>query len=275
MPLLIIKIKYLNLFHILDNLITWKWQSKDDKRKWEIVEVFKTDKIEHILDKFNSVYDNSYLFLYGYTYSCFRINHTSKANNHKQVTTATIVWNAFKPELIYSIVLIALSELSEVLSLICVKYIVDWVQGSRSTHFGVAFIVIFIVSTILGVLARNHQFMYSFTLFAKINKGISALLFQKVLRLSQKSSSVVSSGKLVTLVSGELQTIEESSQYIFYVLTKPILLILLFGYLCIDFKEAGAISLGALVWILAAFMAIVGKIVKWKYFEGKSNINYQ
>ena len=97
--------------------------------------------------------------LYGYTYCCFSINHNSKANNHKQVTTATIVWNAFKPELIYSIVLIALSELSEVLSLICVKYIVDWVQGSRSTNFGVAFIVIFIVSTILGVLARNHQFI--------------------------------------------------------------------------------------------------------------------
>ena len=166
-------------------------------------------------------------------------------------------------------------ELLEVLSLIWVKYIIDWVQGDRDIAFGLAFIIIFIVSSILGVLIRNHQFMYSLFVFAKINKGISVLLFQKVLRLSQKSSSVVNSGKLVTLVSGELQTIEESSKYIFYVLTKPILLILLFGYLWVDFNEAGAISLGALIIILAVFMAIVSKVVKWKYFEGKLNINYQ
>ena len=47
------------------------------------------------------------------------------------------------------------------------------------------------------------------------------------------------------------------------------MLLALFGFLCSEFEEAGAIAFATLLIILVLFMMMVSKVVKWKYFEGK------
>ena len=162
-----------------------------------------------------------------------------------------------------------IADVLEILNLITVKYIIEWIQGLISTTTGMIFVSTFILSLLIGFILRNYKYMYSFVIFTKINKGISALLFQKVWKLSQKSLSVVNSGKLISIVSGELQTIEETLQNMPFVISKPIMLLLIFGYLWIEFEEASALSLASLILILAIFMMMmVSRVANWKYLEG-------
>ena len=60
--------------------------------------------------------------------------------------------------------------------------------------------------------------------------GVSSILYQKILKLSQKSLATTASGKLTTLVSGELQTIEKSLHLIIDMMVLPITLLAWFGY---------------------------------------------
>ena len=171
-------------------------------------------------------------------------------------------------ELISYFILLMITDVLEIINLITTKYIIEWIQGLLSTTTGIIFVSTFILSLLIGFILRNYKFMYSFVIFTKINKGISALLFQKVWKLSQKSLSVVNSGKLISIVSGELQTIEETLQNMPFVISKPIMLLLIFGYLWIEFEEASALSLVSLILILAIFMMMVSRAANWKYLEG-------
>ena len=56
------------------------------------------------------------------------------------------------------------------------------------------------------------------------------MVYQKILKLSQKSLATTASGKLTTLISGELQTIEKSLYCLTYLVVLPITLLAWFGY---------------------------------------------
>ena len=62
--------------------------------------------------------------------------------------------------------------------------------------------------------------------------------------MSQKSLAVTSTGKLVTLVSGELQTIEKTFWYVPVSISTLLILLALFTYIAVFFAEASAIAFG-------------------------------
>ena len=63
-----------------------------------------------------------------------------------------------------------------------------------------------------------------------INIGVSSLVYQKILKLTQKSLATTASGKLTNLVSGELQAIEKSLYVLPYIAILPVTLFAWFGY---------------------------------------------
>ena len=58
-----------------------------------------------------------------------------------------------------------------------------------------------------------------------VRKGISGVLYRKILRFNQKSKALATSGKLVAIVSGELQLIERGMVLLSSIIVSPILLI--------------------------------------------------
>ena len=76
------------------------------------------------------------------------------------------------------------------------------------------------------------------------------------MRLSQKSLAVSSTGKLVTLISSELQTIEKSFLFIPYAFTSLIIFCIAFGIFGYYYKEAAVIAFGALLIIVLLIMTL-------------------
>ena len=59
----------------------------------------------------------------------------------------SIVWRTFKLELLYYLFLLLVVDSLEVLSLIFMKYIVEWIKGCRDAATGIIFIAAFILLT--------------------------------------------------------------------------------------------------------------------------------
>ena len=91
------------------------------------------------------------------------------------------------------------------------------------------------------------------------------------MKLSQKSLALSSTGKLVTLVSSELQTIEKSFRLITYVLTSIVIFFIAFGIFAYYYKEAAAIAFGALllfiVIIVVLNLIIMGVLYKASHYS--------
>ena len=109
----------------------------------------------------------------------------------------------------------------------------------------------------LVIFISETKYTFSAKLLAvRINRCVTSLLYQKVMRLSQKSLAVSSSGKLVTLISSELQTIEKSFWFITYVFTSIFIFFIAFGIFGYYYKEAAAIAFGALLLIIVIVMVL-------------------
>lgn len=93
-------------------------------------------------------------------------------------------------------------------------------------------------------------------------------MYQKALRLSQKSKAISSTGKIVTIVSGELQTIEWGIQMAPYILIAPVSTLIAFCLIAINFQEAAAIGFIVFVFIIIAQILMSKVSLKWKIKEG-------
>ena len=76
------------------------------------------------------------------------------------------------------------------------------------------------------------------------------------MKLSQKSLAVSSTGKLVTLISSELQIVEKSFWYIPYIFTGIFIFGVAFWIFGYHFKEAAVIAFGALLLIILIVMVL-------------------
>ena len=94
------------------------------------------------------------------------------------------------------------------------------------------------------------------------------MIFKKILRFNENSKHKASTGKLVSLISGELQSLERGLVIVPYAITSPVVFIIMIILVGIYFKEAvifGAI-LGFIIFALQYYAA--RKIKSYKYEEG-------
>ena len=162
-------------------------------------------------------------------------------------------------------------EIWKISLIVAAQLFVDWIEDSDDLATGLwrAFLVILLS---LIIVFAETKYVYSAKLLAvKINRCVTSLLYQKVMKLSQKSLALSSTGKLVTLVSSELQTIEKSFRLITYVLTSIVIFFIAFGIFAYYYKEAAAIAFGALllfiVIIVGLNLIIMGVLYKASHYS--------
>jgi ABC-type multidrug transport system fused ATPase/permease subunit len=114
-----------------------------------------------------------------------------------------------------------------------------------------------------------NYFFNAIYLGINIRKAVSCIMYKKALRLSQKSKAESSTGKMVTIVSSELQTIDWGIQMVPFIIIAPISTVIAFGFIALDFKEGAAIGFVGFVLIMLAQMMISKATQVWKYNEGK------
>ena len=95
----------------------------------------------------------------------------------------------------------------------------NWIENSDDLVSGLWRALLVILLSLVVVVAETRLVYCAKLLAVRINRCVSSLLYQKVMKLSQKSLAVSSTGKLVTLISSELQIVEKSFWYIPYIFT--------------------------------------------------------
>ena len=121
--------------------------------------------------------------------------------------------------------------------------IIEWINDDNASEVqGVWRSILFLIIIFVSIMCKNMFVLYSRLVAVDINKCVASVLYSKVLRLSQKSLALTSTGKLITLVSGELQTIEKTFWYIPLFIVNLLIIFICFGYIIVFFLEAGAIA---------------------------------
>jgi len=190
-------------------------------------------------------------------------------NKQIHISLFSIILGTYKTEWIIMVLYSVITELFVWINLFVIKFFIDWIKEDGSFVRGIMMALLFWVTMFFSIFFKIYYYMYGNKLAITINRGISLLLYQKILKLSQKSLVLASTGKLVTLVSGELQSLEKTFWYITYLIASPVALLACFIYFSYIYWEAGAI---AFVWIwcmLAAFVWLALKNRMWRYMEGK------
>ena len=88
------------------------------------------------------------------------------------------------------------------------------------------------------------------------------------MKFNQKSLAKASTGKIVTIVSGELQAIEMGLTLMPYVIISPITTSVAFVLIGINFREASVFGFLTFILIVICQWIISRFTVKWKYLEG-------
>ena len=143
-----------------------------------------------------------------------KVVENQKKKGEIKIDVYSIIKSVNKWSIIYCLLLCFLAELMIILYFFIVQFFVDWIFRNQSLWVGILSMLLFILFWGLSIFIRTIFKFEANILSMKINRGISSLLFQKITRMSQVSLAKASAGKLVTMVSAELQTMESSMWYI-------------------------------------------------------------
>ena len=106
------------------------------------------------------------------------------------------------------------------------SFFIGWLKDEDAEEWhGYLYAIILSLLTVTSSYIRNLYLFYSSALGVAVRKGIAGLLYRKILRFNIKSKAKATSGKLVAIVSGELQLIERGMMSVTSVMNGPILLI--------------------------------------------------
>lgn len=160
------------------------------------------------------------------------------------------------------------AEILAVSNLFFTSFFLTWLQEDRPAWEGYVYTFVFCLMFYFSQLFRVNYFFASNYLGINIRKVISGFMYRKALKLSQKSKAVSSTGKIVTIVSGELQNIEWGIQMAPYIIIAPISTTLGFALIAIDFKEATVLGFVVFLIIIISQILLSKITLKWKYIEG-------
>ena len=180
-----------------------------------------------------------------------------------------IVAKTFTKEILFMVSTTVFADSLAILNAFLISFFIAWLKDENAENWpGYLYALLFSSITIVASYARNLYMFFSSAFGVAVRKGISGVLYRKILRFNQKSKAIATSGKLVAIVSGELQLIERGMLSVNSIISAPIQLVFTCILLSFSFKEA--VLLGFLVGLIVIFIMYVGSgfIKKFKYNEG-------
>ena len=196
----------------------------------------------------------------------------AKEENTKAGTSFIImssIFKTFSKELILLLLLRIGSDVIAITNIFLTSYLIEWLKDDDAEEWAGYFYIVLISSLMLiTATIQNYFFFRASCVGLAIRKGISGLLYKKVLKFTQKSRAKATSGKLVTIVSGELQFLEKGLVTLPNMITGPITLIFWFWLISTYFSEA--VIFGVLLSVLIVVLQFFSSqyINSCKYNEG-------
>ena len=137
-----------------------------------------------------------------------------------------IIAKTFKKEIIFMVSMSIFADALAILNAFLVSFFIGWLKDEDAENWpGYLYALLLIIITIIAAYSRNLYLFYSNAFGVAARKGISGVLYRKILKFNQKSKAIATSGKLVAIVSGELQFIERGMIQVSSIISAPILLV--------------------------------------------------
>lgn len=99
---------------------------------------------------------------------------------------------------------------------------IEYLQGKdQETSTGVLYVAIFGAAQYVSLLLRSNYVQLGFTISIKLRRVLVAALYLKTIKLSMKSMTETNSGKLISLINGDLQQVELGMSFCPLVVAAP------------------------------------------------------
>jgi len=110
-----------------------------------------------------------------------------------------------------------------------IRYIKDEEETSRLE--GIKLVAIFFFSQLLAQNIRNRYILGGFFTTVKLRRTLVAALYDKVAKLSMKSMTETNSGKLISLISADLFSVERGLSFFPLLVAAPIINFIAYGFI--------------------------------------------
>jgi ABC-type transport system involved in cytochrome bd biosynthesis fused ATPase/permease subunit len=121
------------------------------------------------------------------------------------------VWDTFKVDILKNVLMVFCSDMMVVSYTFILMYIIKFLQKKEGTlQEGVSLLALYGVILFTYPFIKNYSFFHSMRLGVIVRKTLISSMYEKISSLSIKSMTQTNSGKLVTIVSGDIMSIERS-----------------------------------------------------------------
>ena len=123
-----------------------------------------------------------------------------------------------------------MAEVFTLTSLFLIRYISEYLEDPEDDFERAAILVAsFSVSVLIGTLLKNFYIYYGYMMSLDTRKLLCSAMYDKVGKLSMRSLTETNSGKLITLVSADIFTLERSFSMAPFVLCFPFINLACYG----------------------------------------------
>ncbi|KAL4454238.1 hypothetical protein ABPG74_012195 [Tetrahymena malaccensis] len=144
----------------------------------------------------------------------------------------------------------------------------EYSEGSSTYTMTVIYTLILFILIFLALNFRNKfQFLIEQN-STQARQGLIALIYKKIIQMSQHQISKANVGKLFNMISADLMSIEILMPYVFQAIWAPLLIIATTVIICIRLGAYGLIAIGFIL-IVYPSQQILGKLQQ-KYFALKN-----
>ena len=174
-------------------------------------------------------------------------------DNFYYVVRGTI-WDTFSGEFGTAAMLSFTGECSSIGYTMFLVVLIGFLSDDKiEGYWGAIYLLIFAAMMLLGGICRN-MFIFKGALTAvRMRKTLIAALYTKVSRLSMKSVTETNSGKLITIVSGDIQAIERALGIVSILFAAPLVNLVAFIVLGLTSGwEYAGITFA--IWIIIMFL---------------------
>ena len=115
-------------------------------------------------------------------------------------------------------------------SLFMIRYLAEYLEDDESdTEYAISLVAGFATCILFGTLLKNYYIYYGYAMALECRKIMIASMYDKVGRLSIRSLTETNSGKLITLVSSDIFTLERPLAMAPFGLIAPIINLMCYG----------------------------------------------
>ena len=181
------------------------------------------ENTEALIDQFNKLYAERVK----------EFNDRGEEVDH-YIVIRGVCWDIMKWDVWFSVSHCMLSELLAIFYSYFISYMITYIRSKdRKVSEGIRLIAIFAAAQLLAQLFRNRYILYGFESSIKLRRLLVGALYDKVVRLSMKSMTETSSGKLISLISADLFQVERGMSFFPVVIAAPFIIIAAYAILAL------------------------------------------